>query len=636
MSHATVDIVLYGVIAMTAAILLQRGYRMRSDLARQISRLETLIDISRVLLTDRNVRGVLRHVAESAARLVSGDMAHVTLVTANASRLVLEAATGPIAPFVGSAVPAEGSMAGWVIKHGQPLLVNDPASDPRRFRSVHDRIALRRAVMLPLVAKGRCVGALGVDNPRGNRVFSQADVELLRDLATYTALVIESLQAVDELGARERRAALLNVVNSRIRQSLELEVILDAAVRELGAALGVSRCFVRLRRGMDLLPTTSEWHGPDVPGVGGRPDSAQALLTAAVRERRTVETSDARTDPRAGGKGGESEGPLAVLATPIVLRGEAIGVIAFHQVGVPRLWREGEIGLVEEVADERAIAISNARLYRSVEDASGELASKISELERANRLKTQFLANMSHELRTPLNSVIGFSEMLLIGAHGPLTNEQRDSLETIARNGRHLLGLVNDVLDVSKIEAGRMELHLEPTDVRELVTDVLTGMESLVQAKGHRVAVELGDGTLVVHADEMRVRQVLFNLLTNAVKFTPPGGRIVVHAMRRRSLLAMGAIGGERQLEREVVRVTVTDTGIGIAPEDVPRLFTEFTQVDASYARRYEGTGLGLALCKRFVDLHGGRVGVESSKDRGSSFWVELPVDGPRPAVAVA
>jgi signal transduction histidine kinase len=215
--------------------------------------------------------------------------------------------------------------------------------------------------------------------------------------------------------------------------------------------------------------------------------------------------------------------------------------------------------------------------------------------------------------------------MLLIGALGQITAEQRDSLETIARNGRHLLGLVNDILDLSKVEAGRMELNLSTTDIREVVADVMNGMESMVQAKGHHVTVDLSEGRLTVRADEMRVRQVLFNLVSNAVKFTPPGGSITVRADTRR----VAVPGGNGQAERDAVWVAVADTGIGIAEEDLPRLFSEFTQVDESYSRRYEGTGLGLALCRRFVALHGGEIGVESTKGRGSTFWITLPVDGP-------
>ncbi len=628
MNHAVVDALSVVLFIGVIAILLRQYWHTKTHLEDQLDRLERQNEIGRVLLTDRNVRGVTRHVAESAARLMGSDLAHVTLVTEHDRRLVVEAATGPLAASVGAAVPRQGSMAGWVIGHGQPLVLNDPTTGPG-YRSLHERIELRRSVMLPLIARGRCVGALGVDNPRDGRAFGPADIALLRDLAEYAALTIEAIQAIEELGARERHAALLNRVNSRIRQSLDLQQILDTAVRELGAALETSRCYVRLRRGAELLPATAEWSGPDVPPLGLRADPAAPILLQAFRERRTVETPDAREVPAIAGAG--LTDALAVLAAPIILRGDVVGVLAFHQAGFPRLWRAGDLGLVEEVAGELGVAISNARLYRSVEEASRELSSKISELERANRMKAQFLANMSHELRTPLNSVIGFSEIVLSGAQGKLTPAQHDALETISRNGRHLLGLVNDVLDLAKVDAGRMDLNLQPVDLRTLVPGVLAEMESLLRAKDHHLQVELADGPLLVVADETRARQVLFNLLSNAIKFTAPGGSISVRAARRRALLPAPLA---RQAERDAVWLAVGDSGIGIAADDLPRLFSEFSQVDASYARRYEGTGLGLALCKRFMDLHGGRIGVESAAGHGSTFWVEFPVDGPLVAAA--
>jgi signal transduction histidine kinase len=617
---------------LLAVALLLRSMAARAGLERHIARLEALNQVSRVLVTERNRRGVLRLVAEAAARFVGADAGHVALLDADGKRLVLEAASGPLEPLIGATVPLEGTTSGWVTQHGQAVLVNDPDGDEPRFRSLHERVTLRRAAALPLISRGRCVGALGVDNPRDNRRLTDRDVEWLRDLADHTGLVLESIRAVGELADRERRAELLNAVNSRIRQSLDLQTILDAAVRELGAALGTSRCFVRLRRGNELVAAATEWHAPEVPPSGARPDFTLPILLAAMRERRTIEMPDARADQRVGASGAGADQPLALLVTPIVLRGEAIGVVGFHQVGVARHWRAEDVGLTQEVAAELAVAISNARLYRSTEETSRELAVKISEVERANRMKAQFLANMSHELRTPLNSVIGFSEMLLIGALGTLSQQQRDALETVARNGRHLLGLVNDVLDLSKVEAGRMELRLTQTDVRALIGDVITGMESMIHAKGHQVAVELGDDPLLVTADEMRVRQVLFNLLSNAVKFTAAGGQVTVRAGQRRTVLP---VPGGRRMERDAAWISVTDTGIGIAKEDLPRLFTEFTQVDESLSRRFEGTGLGLALCRRFVEMHGGTIGVESTPGRGSTFRVELPLDGPQSGSAV-
>ncbi len=626
MDHALVDLLALVAFAVGLATVGWLAWRARITARRQLFRLERQNEIGRVLLTDRNLRGVSRHVAESAAELLHCDSALVTLVTEQPSRLVIEAATGPLAVLAGAAVPVEGSLPGFVISRLQPLVVNDPEAEPMAFRPVMERVPVRRAVMVPLLTRGRCVGALGVLNPRDQRRFGETDIALLRDLAEYAALNVEAIQAIEELRERERIAALLNRISSRIRQSLDLPVLLESAVRESGTALAASRCYIRLRRGIELEPPAAEWHDPQVAPLGARWDPSFPLLQSAFRERHTVETPDAREVPAVNVAGPPLPEPLAVLAAPLVLRGESIGVLAFHQVGLPRLWRAGEIGLVEAVAGEIAVAVSNARLYRSVEEASRELAAKISELERVNRAKAQFLANMSHELRTPLNSVIGFSDLLLLGGQGSLTDDQRDALETIARNGRHLLELVNDVLDLAKVDAGRLDLHLRQVDLRAMVPDVLAGIESLVRARSHTIVLELGDAPLVVQADETRARQVLFNLLSNAVKFTPPGGTITVRGGRERTLLP---VGEGRLAEREAVRITVADTGIGIAAEDLPRLFSEFTQLDASLGRRYEGTGLGLALCRRMMELHGGRIGVESTPTQGSTFWVDFPLEGP-------
>ena len=248
-----------------------------------------------------------------------------------------------------------------------------------------------------------------------------------------------------------------------------------------------------------------------------------------------------------------------------------------------------------------------------LEEQHRELSRLNAELDQAGKLKDQFLANVSHELRTPLNSVIGFSELLLTGEveGAPLSGTQRDYLETISRNGRHLLQLINELLDLSKIAAGRMDLRLEPVPLDALLREAADSVHAQLEARRHRLALEPAPDAVTVTADRGRVLQILLNLLSNAIKFTPEGGQVT---------LAARLEGGGRQ-----VRVAVSDTGIGIAPEDQAKLFQEFVQLDAAPSRRYEGTGLGLALSKRLVELHGGAIGVESALGKGSTFWFTLP-----------
>lgn len=257
-------------------------------------------------------------------------------------------------------------------------------------------------------------------------------------------------------------------------------------------------------------------------------------------------------------------------------------------------------------------------LNDQLEQQHHEVTRLNAELDQASKLKDQFLANMSHELRTPLNSVIGFSDLLLTmtSPESPLTDTQRDYLETIARNGRHLLDLINELLDLSKIAAGRMELRLEPLELHAVLREAADSLRAQLEARNHTLAIEVPPEQVVVTADGGRVRQVLLNLLSNAIKFTTDGGRITIGARLE---------GAGR------VRIAVADSGIGIAPGDQQTLFQEFVQVDASPSRRYEGTGLGLALSKRLVELHGGTIGVESELGKGSTFWFILPRAERRP-----
>jgi len=265
------------------------------------------------------------------------------------------------------------------------------------------------------------------------------------------------------------------------------------------------------------------------------------------------------------------------------------------------------------IACERGAAHHNTRrLAVEVRQTAKRLEQLNADLDAAMKSKDLFLSNISHELRTPLNSIIGFTDLLLTEELGSsLSEQQRDFLETVARNGRHLLELINELLDLQRIAAGRMELKPEAVDLAALLTETTGSVQAQVQKHRHAMVVSPTSPGLRVQADRGRVRQVLLNLLSNAIKFTPDGGRITV---------AAGPVNGGSE-----VRIAVTDTGIGIAADDQPKLFQEFSQLDASASRKYEGTGLGLALSRRLIELHGGAIGVESEMGKGSTFWFTLP-----------
>ncbi len=267
------------------------------------------------------------------------------------------------------------------------------------------------------------------------------------------------------------------------------------------------------------------------------------------------------------------------------------------------------IDLLKTFATQSALAIQNARLFR-------EIAEKSRELEVASQHKSEFLANMSHELRTPLNAIIGFSEVLAQGMFGEINEKQTEYLQDILESGRHLLSLINDILDLSKIEAGRMELELADFDLSQAIQNALTLVRERALRRGIALQHAIDDRVADIRADERKLKQVLLNLLSNAIKFTPEGGRIEVRAAP-----ADGT-----------VEVSVTDTGVGIAPGDQDAVFEEFRQVGAT-DKKAEGTGLGLTLSRKFVELHGGKIWVQSEVGHGSTFSFTLPV---RPKVPSA
>jgi PAS domain S-box-containing protein len=245
-------------------------------------------------------------------------------------------------------------------------------------------------------------------------------------------------------------------------------------------------------------------------------------------------------------------------------------------------------------------------LEHMVAEKTAELREVNVELVRANQLKSQFLANMSHELRTPLNAIMGFAEAIRDGVSGTPTAEQREFAEDIYQAGHQLLGMINDILDLAKVEAGAMELTLGPCDLSAVVDEVIRVARGLARRKGIELRADIAPRPLEVTADVIKMKQILYNLLSNAIKFTEAGGLVSVRG----------------RLDKETVMVQVIDTGIGIAPEDMVTLFEEFRQLDSSLSRKHEGTGLGLALTRRLVELHGGEITVESELGKGSTFTV--------------
>jgi signal transduction histidine kinase len=297
----------------------------------------------------------------------------------------------------------------------------------------------------------------------------------------------------------------------------------------------------------------------------------------------------------------ERFGFRASLAVPLLREDRIIGGLVVRRKSTGE-FRPEVIELLKTFATQSVLAIQNARLFREIEEKSKQI-------EAANRHKSEFLANMSHELRTPLNAIIGFSEVLGERMFGELNEKQAEYTEDILSSGRHLLSLINEILDLSKVEAGRMELELATFDLPLAIDNARTFVRERATKHGINLDVTVDERLGDFVGDERKIKQILLNLLSNAVKFTPEGGRIGIKA---------------RQADGSV-EISVSDTGIGIAPEDQPKIFEEFRQVGSDYAHKTEGTGLGLTLAKKFVELHGGKIWVTSEVGKGSTFSFTLP-----------
>jgi len=366
----------------------------------------------------------------------------------------------------------------------------------------------------------------------------------------------------------------------------------------------------------------------------------RSLVGWVVTNDEPVIVADMAKDPRNFDFADTPRELKAAAITPLRSGGLVIGVVCVFNRREGGEFTAEHMALLRALADQAAIGFDRAHMNEEGKRSEVELARKNVELQRATRLKNEFLANVSHELRTPLNAIIGFSELLLTGDLGEVRAEHKDFLESIHRNGKHLLRLINSVLDVSRIDADRMHLELTETDLIQAIRGAAADTESLRLARQQTCKLELPDQPLYALADAVRVQQVLFNLLSNAAKFTPEGGEVVLRALATSTPLPVpGDRSGEhpRLERREAVWIAVGDTGIGIRAEDMPKLFQEFSQLDASASRRVQGSGLGLALSKRLVELHGGQIGCESIYGKGSTFWFILPTDGPvrRSAVKV-
>jgi signal transduction histidine kinase len=417
----------------------------------------------------------------------------------------------------------------------------------------------------------------------------------------FTELQTSNRDLTEALDQQTATSEILRVISGAQTDAQPVfEIIATSALRLCGADYGS----VQLYDGVLLHLAAAENANPDGTaalrrafprrpgeGIGGRVIRTTAVVQIPdIVEDTAYELKDEILAMNLRG----------LLAVPMLRDSRPIGAIIVGRAK-PGPFSENQIGLLGTFADQAVIAIENVRLFKELEAANRGLAA-------ASQHKSEFLANMSHELRTPLNAIIGFSEVLNDRMFGELNDKQGEYLQDIHASGQHLLSLINDILDLSKIEAGRMELELADFHLPTAIDNALILVRERASRRGIRLGSALDESLGTIRADERKVKQVLLNLLSNALKFTPEGGRIDVRAA----------------MHDGAAEISVTDTGVGIAPEDQEAIFEEFRQVGTA-DKKVEGTGLGLALSRKFIELHGGRIWVKSEVGQGSTFTFTMP-----------
>jgi GAF domain-containing protein len=557
-----------------------------------------------------DIQPVFDAIVARAAELCHAEDAALTLV--DGDTLLDVAHVGPI-PLVLEGTPrfelTRGYVAGRAVLDRTVVHVLDLAEAPDYPEGRASARATGERTMLaaPLLREGAAIGALLIRRDEV-KAFTPGEIDLIETFARQAAIAIENVRLFNETKeALDRETATSEILRVTAQSTFELQPVLDAVISnatrlacaENGFVYQIDDDFLRMTAAVgEKAKLMREWQRTNPI----RADDRGTSTGRAFSEARTVHISDVFADPEYRYWEAQRLGNFrTLLSVPLVRQGTAVGVIAMWRTEM-KPFTEKEIQLVETFADQAVIAIENVRLFN-------EIQQKSQQLEVASRHKSEFLANMSHELRTPLNAIIGFSEVLLEKMFGELTPKQEEYLGDVLSSGRHLLTLINDILDLSKIEAGRMELERGAFSLRSALENGVTMIRERAARHDIAVTLEMRSELDDVSGDERKVKQVIYNLLSNAVKFTPDGGRVDVIAAR----------------EDGHVRVVVRDSGIGIAADDQQRIFEEFSQVGRDPERSREGTGLGLTLSKRFVELHGGRITLESAPGKGSAFTFTLP-----------
>jgi signal transduction histidine kinase len=599
------------------AVIAIENTRLLSELRESLRQQTATADVLKVISRSTfDLRAVLDTLVESATKLCEADLGNIARPKGDGT-FWQQASYGmsPTHKEYMERIPfkaGRGSAIGRALLAQAPIQIPDVQTDPDYELAAPKIGGFRTMLAVPLMREGTPIGVFSLAR-RSAHPFSDRQTELLTTFADQAVIAIENVRLFEEVQARteelsaslQQQTATADVLKIISRSTFDLKSVLQTLVESAGRLCGADHAtIIRQKDGVLFFAEAYGYSSGFIEYVKAMPvERGRGTATGrALLEGRVIHIADVLADPEyTWAEAQRLGGYRTVLGVPMLREGIPTGVLTLTRSEV-RPFTEKQIELVSTFADQAAIAIENVRLFDEIQDKSRQL-------EKASLHKSQFLANMNHELRTPLNAILGYNQLILNNVYGETAGRMSTVLTRIQSNGRHLLSLINDVLDLSKIEAGQLTLSLADYSIKQVVHNVRAAVEPLAIEKRLAFKVKMPPDLPPGCGDERRLTQALLNLVSNAIKFTDVG----------EVAIKVSAANGAFTL-------SVRDTGPGIDPADQVRIFEEFQQADSSVTKKKGGTGLGLSIARHIIEMHGGRIWVESRVGNGTTFFFTVPV----------